>query len=60
MNDLIKGHLGHVISDVGEFTVLSQLQCSGSFTVYVLVFVMFLYCILYCHVFGRLHLLFIH
>jgi len=28
-------------------------QCSGSFTVFVLVFVMFLYCILYCDVFGK-------
>ena len=33
--------------------MLSQSQCSGSFTVFVLVFVMFLYCILYCHVFGK-------
>ena len=37
---------------MGEFTVLSQSQCSGSFTVFLLVFVMFLYCISYCHVFS--------
>ena len=53
MNDHIKRHLWHVISDVGEFTVLSQSQCSGCFTIFVLVFVMFLYSILYCHVFGK-------
>jgi hypothetical protein len=41
------------VTDVGEFTVLSQSQCSGSFTVFVLVFAMFLYYILYCRVFSK-------
>ena len=32
------------VTDVGEITVLSQSQCIGSFTVFVLV---------YCHVFSK-------
>jgi hypothetical protein len=33
--------------------VLLGSQCSGSFTAFVPVFVMFLYCILYFHVFSK-------
>jgi hypothetical protein len=52
MNDHIKRHRQHV-TDVGEFTVVSQSQCCGSFTVFVLLFVMFLYFNLYFHVFSK-------